>query len=107
MRINDRLCPSGEVINALLPVLALHIHPLQVFPVFGKFSFAAFLLVKKACRFKGCPKGWPPKERPIESPRCKVTQMAVLGIHRDLSEIEVISRQHSGVHDYHLGTFLS
>lgn len=77
------------------------------FSVFGKFSLAAFLLAQKACRFKSCPKGWPPKARPIESPRCKVTQMAVLIIHRDLSEMEVISRQYSGVHDCHLGTFLS
>lgn len=57
MRANEGLCLSGKVMNAPLPVLAPHIHLLQVFPVFCKFPLPALLLLQKACRSKRWPRG--------------------------------------------------
>lgn len=78
MRTNEGICPSGEVIDDLLPVLVPHSHLSQVCPVFSKFSLAASLLPQEVYRSKCWPKGLPPKERPLKVPDAKITQVAEL-----------------------------
>lgn len=53
MRTNKGVSLSGEVMGAPFPVLAPHIHLIQVFPVFCKFSLAAPLQPLETWRSKG------------------------------------------------------
>lgn len=83
MRTNEGLCPSGEVINAFLTVLASHTHLLEVFLVFFKFLLKeSYSPTAPGClQFQGMAQGACLQKSPIDILRCKATQMAVLGIY--------------------------